>query len=75
MMLVSTLTDQEEVDPAVQEVLVEAVSHSDPLLRHTGLRAMEKLDRHVLVPLPSIMAAILVVSHDTEDKNKALANK
>ena len=74
MALVSSLTDQ-EVEPSVQGVLVGALSNSDPLLRHTGLRAMEQLGRHVLIPNPSIMAAVLVVSHDTEDNNKTLATQ
>ena len=75
MSLVASLTDDEVVSEDVQRVLVTALSNSDALLRHTALRAMDTLTHNVLVDNPTIMAALLVASHDKEDNNNMLANK
>ena len=65
----------EMVSDDVRKALVTALSHSDSLLRYTALRAMDILGDCVFSAEPTVMAALLVATHDPEDNNSTLASK
>lgn len=76
MTLASSLAEGSEVlSECVQGVIVAALSHSNDVLRHTALRAIEILGGRVLVKKPSITAALLVACQDKEHKISNLAQR
>ena len=75
MSLINTISDTDELNPPLIDELVKMVSDQDALLRQTGLRGWEVLGRKILLPLPNVMAALMVTCNDMTSENSILSNR
>ena len=75
MSLINTISDTDELTPPLIDELVKMVSDQDALLRQTGLRGWEVLGGKILLPLPNVMAALMVTCNDMTSENSILSNR
>ena len=67
--------EESELVKAVVSQLVSALGSCDALLRHTALRALLSAPSLHMQHQELMVAAVLVVCHDSEAENKALAKR
>ena len=75
MALINTISDVTELTPPLINEIISMISNEDSLLRQTGLRGMEVLEDKILLPLSSVMGALMVACNDTISENSILANR